>query len=74
MDFIPREFANLAGQKFDKRDGITVIRGEFNHVSAATLENMDHRAHVTHSQAAFGQVDIQSDTIQFSDHHAKDTR
>ena len=74
MDFIPRKLANLIWQKLEQRDGIAVISGEFDHVSMATVENMDHRAHVVHSQAVFGQVDVQSHTIQFSDHQTKDTR
>lgn len=74
VDFIPREFADLIVHEFNERDSVTVIGGEFNHVCVASFEDMNYRAHITRNQAIFGQVHIQSDTIQFSDHQAKDTR
>jgi hypothetical protein len=74
MNFIPREFADLIRRKFDERDCIAVVSGEFNHESTAIVEDMDHCSHIIHSQAVFRQVDIQGNAIEFSDHQVKDTR
>ncbi len=74
MDFIRCKAPNLFRRKFDERNRIAIIRRKFNHVSATAIKNMHDRPHVIHRKAVFGEINVQRNAIEFSDHQLKDTR